>query len=294
MPRLEAVSSETRARRGSSRVSDVLPALSIGSGFVVVASLVAAGQAAPLAQRLHRSGIAGVVHDRSGAPLSLARIVADEDGRSAVTDDSGHFDLRGLAGGRNGFMILKIGFAAVSFEANLPQDSVVIVAVSMHRVRTLDTVDVRARVVQNALVRAGFEERRHLGLGSFLSPEQVDSMVDRVLTPSNFLRATRGIDLRCPRLTCVPVAHNSSTPCLQLFVDGVRIGPAEQLDNLSLSPYEIGAIEVYDRSTIVPAEFQAPPPIKPGRGLTPGSGCGAIVLWTKGWAGIASRRRNPE
>jgi len=117
-------------------------------------------------------------------------------------------------------------------------------------------------------------------------------MVDRVLTPSNFLRATRGIDLRCPGLTCVPVAHNSSTPCLQLFVDGVRIGPAEQLDSLSLSPYEIGAIEVYDRSTIVPAEFQAPPPIKPGRGLTPGSGCGAIVLWTKGWAGIDSRRRN--
>jgi hypothetical protein len=223
---------------------------------------------APDARAQHnRSGIAGVVRDSLGRPVPLAKIFVPDAKETAVTDDSGRFDLRGLPGGANDVTITKIGFAPTSFTATLPADSVVVVAILLHRVQVLATVNVSAARVQQALTRAGFFERQHAGWGTFLTPETVDSMADRLLTPSGFLRDVRGIDLRCGRLTCRPVARNAR--CLRLFVDGASYGSAADIDEMGFTPASISAIEVYDHAATVPIEFQR------------SDGCAAVVLWTK-------------
>ena len=54
-----------------------------------------------------------------------------------------------------------------------------------------------------------------------------------------------------------------------VFIDGIRVrGGASSIDDL-VSPIEIAGIEVY-RGPEVPVEFSGP-----------GSGCGAILIWTQ-------------
>ena len=254
------------------------------ASMIAAASTLEASQATaqntPNQAPRNRSGIAGVVRDSIGAPIRLASILVDGSKQSAVSDDSGHFDLRGLPSGPNGFTVAKIGYAPVSFETSLPPDSVLVLAIRMLSVQTLGTVNVTSERVNVALARSGFFERRRLGFGSFLSPAQVDSMADLIVTPSQFLRGLRGIDLKCGGTTCVPIPRNY-TSCLLLFVDGVPDGPAYWMDSLGLNPNAIAAIEVYDRPATVPIEFQGALPIKRGRGLSAGGGCGAVALWTK-------------
>ena len=225
------------------------------------------------------SGLAGVVRDSLGRPIRLANVLVDRSKLSAVTDDSGHFDLRGLTPGANGFTITKIGYAPVSFETSLPPDSVVVLAIRMRAVQVMNTVNVTAERITAYLARTGFLERRRLGLGKFLSPAQVDSMAPTITTPAQFLRGVAGIDVRCELSSCV-VRSRWQPGCLWLFIDGVPHG-AEQIDSLGLTPGGVAAIEVYDRPSVVPIEFQGSLTQKQGRGMSTGGGCGAIAVWTK-------------
>ena len=260
------------ARKALSMIS------AIGAASAISWSSRASAQSAPT-DVSRKSGIAGVIRDSIGRPIQRANVLVDGEKLTTVSDDSGHFDLRGLPSGPNGFTIAKIGYAPVSFETSLPPDSIVVLAIQMRSVQTLSTVNVTAERVQASLARIGFVERQRLGLGSFLTPQQVDSMADLISTPSQFLRGVRGIDLRCRNLGCVPVARHAG--CLWLFIDGVPNGPARLIDSAGLNPNAISAIEVYDRAGTVPMEFQGALPEKQGRGFSMSGGCGAIAFWTK-------------
>lgn len=231
-------------------------------------SLIACLVAASAASAQHKkSGLAGVVRDSTGAPISHVNVFVATGNAADVTDDSGHFDVRGLPGGPNEVTIAKIGFSPVSFTATLPNDSVVVVAITLHRVQVLDPVSVTAVAARERLARSGFYDRRRAGWGQYLTPEHVDSIADRLVHPSELLRDLRGIDLRCGRATCVPIAHNAR--CLGLYVDGEPMGSAAQLDELGYTPSSIGAVEFYDTPATVPMEYHRV------------DGCAVVLLWTK-------------
>ena len=145
------------------------------------------------------SGLAGVVRDSLGRPIVAASVLVDGSSITAVTDDSGRFDVRRLPGGPNGFTITKIGYAPLSFEVSLPADSVVVLCVRMRSVQLLNTVNVNAERTNSYLARTGFIERQRLGLGTFLTPQHIDSIAMSVVTPAALLRGVRGIDVVCPR-----------------------------------------------------------------------------------------------
>jgi hypothetical protein len=198
---------------------------------------------------------------------------------SAISDDSGRFYLRGLAPGKNGFTITKIGFAPVSFETTLLPDSMLVLSIRMHPVQTLDPVRVSAFRINAYLARTGFTDRKRQGTGSYLTPEYLDSLAPGVATSAQLLRNVRGVDVRCVKSECVVHAHDPPD-CFWLFVDGVALG-TDQIDVVGLTPTDIAAIEVYERASIVPTEFQGAIPQRRGRGLSLAAGCGAIVVWTK-------------
>jgi hypothetical protein len=224
------------------------------------------------------SGLAGVVRDSIGRPIVSANVLVDGSSVAAVTDDSGRFDVRRLPGGPNGFTITKIGYAPLSFEVALPTDSVVVISVMMRSVQVLNTVNVNAERTNAYLVRTGFTERQRIGLGTFLTPQHIDSMAMQVSTPAQLLRDVRGVDVRC-RGSCTVAAH-SPPGCLWLYIDGVPHG-TQQIDSLGFSPSGIAAIEVYERPSMVPLEFQGQLPMKHGRGMSLAGGCGALAIWTK-------------
>jgi hypothetical protein len=239
------------------------------------------------------SGLAGVVRDSLRRPITAASVLVDGSSVFTATDDSGRFDVRHLPAGHNGFTITKIGFAPLSFEVTLPADSVVLLAVTMHPVQLLNTVNVRAERTNTYLARIGFIERQRLGIGSFLSPQHLDSIAMSVTRPSELLRGVRGIDMRCGTgptpagqrpsflvgADCNLTSH-SPPGCLWLFIDGVPHGE-QQIDQLGLSPSGIAAIEVYERPSMVPLEFQGQLPIKKGQNMSMSGGCGALAIWTK-------------
>lgn len=167
----------------------------------------------------------------------------------------------------------------MSFETSLPADSVIVLAIRMRAVQVMNTVNVTAERITAYLARTGFLERRRLGLGNFLSPGQVDSMAPLIMTPAQFLRGVAGIDVHC-ELSSRVVRSRWQPGCLWLFIDGVP-HRVEQIDSLGLTPGGVAAIEVYDRPSVVPIEFQGSLPQKQSRGMSTGSGCGAIAVWTK-------------
>jgi len=239
------------------------------------------------------SGLAGVVRDSLRRPITAASVLVDGTSVFTTTDDSGRFDVRRLPAGPNGFTITKIGFAPLSFEVALPADSVVLLAVTMHPVQLLNTVNVSAERTNMYLARTGFTERRKLGIGSFLTPQHIDSISMSVTRPSELLRGVRGIDIRCGMGPTPPGARpsflvgadcnvTSHRPpgCLWLYIDGVPHGE-EQIDQLGLPPGGVAAIEVYERPSMVPLEFQGQLPIKAGPNFSMASGCGALVIWSK-------------
>ncbi len=243
--------------------------------FAASTSLV--GQQPDTARR--HSGLAGIVRDTLGRPIVAASVLVDGSSVTAVTDDSGRFDVRRLPDGTNGFTITKIGFAPLSFEVSLPADSVVVLSVRMRSVQLLNTVNVNAERTNAYLARTGFIERQRLGLGTFLTPQHIDSVAMSVTLPNQLLQNVRGLDVRCGSANC-RVTTRLPPGCLWLYIDGVPHG-TESIDTLGFSPSGIAAIEVYDRPSLVPMEFQGQLPIKQGRGMSMGAGCGAIAIWTK-------------
>jgi len=225
------------------------------------------------------SGLAGVVRDSVGRPIVAASVIVDGSAGATATDDSGRFDVRRLPAGPNGFTITKIGYAPLSFEVSLPADSLVLLSVTMRSVQVLNTVNVNAERTNAYLARTGFTERQRLGLGSFLTPQRLDSMAMGVTRPSELLRGVRGIDLRCGPVICAITSH-LPPGCLWLFIDGTPHA-TEQIDVVGLSPSGIAAIEVYERPSMVPLEFQGQLPMKQGRGMSTAAGCGALAIWTK-------------
>jgi hypothetical protein len=246
--------------------------------FLMLAATTSLAAQVPDTTRKH-SGLAGIVRDTLGRPIIAANVLVDGSSVAAITDDSGRFDVRRLSAGSNGFTITKIGYAPLSFEVSLPVDSVVVLSAMMRPVQVLNTVNVNAERTNAYLARTGFTERQRLGLGSFLTPQHLDSIAMAVSTPSQLLRGVRGIDLVRCRGLCTVVSH-SPPGCLWLYIDGVPHG-TQQIDSLGFSPSGIAAIEVYERPSIVPMEFQGQLPIKQGGGMSMRAGCGALAIWTK-------------
>lgn len=253
----------------------------LGRVWFLVFTLAAPASLAAQQQDTTRrhSGLAGTVRDSLGRPIVAASVLVDGVNGAVATDDSGRFDMRRLPSGANGFTITKIGYAPLSFEVSLPADSVVVLSVTMRSVQVLNTVNVNAERTNTYLARTGFTERQRLGLGTFLTPQHIDSMAMSVTKPSELLRGVRGIDIRCGPVICKVTTHGPPG-CLWLFIDGVPHG-TEDVDLLGYAPSGIAAIEVYDRPSLVPLEFQGQLPMKQGPAMSMAAGCGALAIWTK-------------
>ena len=241
----------------------------------IAAAELAAAQAPPPGAPHRLTALAGIVRDTLERPIDWVTVLLDGTDLSTVSDDSGRFHLGGITPGSRTFTVMRIGYEPLSFETTLAPDTTLTVDIQLRPTKMLEPVDVTA-VRASRFTRTGFYDRQRLGTGAFVSPERVDSL-RYVTSPARLLRDVPGIDVRCgPAGACV--VRPRWTNCLLLIVDGVSYGES-QLDNV-LGTSEVHAIEVYDRASRVPIEFQGRLPRRTG-GLTVRAGCGAIAVWTK-------------
>jgi hypothetical protein len=251
------------------------------AGVAILLTLPAHSTAqGPLASTPAASGIAGFVRDTTRRPIRLAAVTIASLGRSTVSDDSGFFQIGGLPSGTYTVTITRIGYSPIAFEASLPPDSALMVDIHMRSVSSLDAVIVKGDSVPIRFASTGFADRKKLGIGSFLGPERIDSLREAMVRPSWLLRNVRGIELRCHGASCT--VHTRRPPdCIWLFIDGAY--RRDEIDD-ALSTSQIYAIEVYERPSMVPTEFQAPLPPKRGGVMSLAAGCAALAVWTRGRA----------
>jgi Carboxypeptidase regulatory-like domain len=121
---------------------------------------------------------------------------------------------------------------------------------------------------------AGFFRRRQQEHGQFMTPEEVEALRSRSQNASDII-------LRLPGVRATPTASGRRLElqrCGQpvYYLDGHQYD-TEYIDD-ALGVDDIEAIEVYDGVTRLPLEFNKAPM---GVGSSPGSSCGAIVIWTR-------------
>ncbi|HVX40064.1 MAG TPA: carboxypeptidase-like regulatory domain-containing protein [Gemmatimonadaceae bacterium] len=248
-----------------------------------VALLVAAGsvrgQTAPADTIVpHATALAGRVRDPLGHPLPAATVVAEERGVSTIVTDSGTFSLRNVPPGKTSFTVMRIGYAPVTFDIEMPPDTTVFVDVHLQPVTTLAETKVTGTALSPKLAKTGYYIREKTGLGYFLHPEDLARLKDfgyaslylRDL-PNVFIRKNNGIGYSVLMTNTAPAIGGDLLCSPAIFIDGSA--DRAPLDE-SLDPSEVYAVEVYTHGAQIPASLNVSMTTNP---------CGVIAFWTKAY-----------
>lgn len=280
-----------KAADSTDRIEVEVPAASlmrrdlyIGSSMAVVTRDTAtrADTLVPAVMR-RRSGdgrLSGIVVTAvEGTPLGGA-IVNVRDGPAARANERGEWTLTGAPLGTRMLEVRAVGYyperRPVDVVAGGPPVRTALVTLQS----VLDTVMVTASRMADRFA-TGFAERRRVGVGRYLTPEDIERR-QPVVTSDLFhmipgLRVER-VPLGGTQINMRGIFEERCLPAV--YIDGhyMRELTADDIDTW-VAPKDVAGIEVYTQGT-VPAEFQ------PGLG-----DCGSIVIWTKRRSTPSERRR---
>lgn len=254
-------------------------ALSTGShDSLAVAAPAVTGQPATGSQRAPgrrgRAVMRGVVTTLGGRPIEGARVSVGGTEGTALTDSRGAFVLDGQPSGSQTVLVRRLGYEPAEFAVNLSPSRETEIAVELPDfVPVLSTVVVRAEV-DVALDRIGFTHRQRVGMGRFMTLEEIDRrnathLVDLLADfPMLQARSTGGT-----RRVITGRTRGMGTNCVNFIVDGQPwMGDDAPTD--FMHPQELGAVEAYSAAT-APAEF-----------ARTGTSCETVAIWTKHKLGI--------
>jgi hypothetical protein len=255
-----------------------------------------------------RGVLAGRVLQSDGIPVGHAVVELLGTKDSTQTSSDGHFVLRTTTPGTYMVGVRALGLRPERFVATLAQRPVRDLVISMDRsVPVLATVTTTSDPKLGQQV--GFDKRKAMGIGQFLTYDQIQSKHATAFT--QLLQSLAGISLMASSMQPGGATNGSRGPgsCVSYFVDGipqlqlmehtVDNGPigGETPDNL-IDVSQVGAIEVYS-SAERPAEFQGMQehPMLPGAPV-PKVGldrqqCALVVVWTRGRLGVSAASNAP-
>jgi hypothetical protein len=241
--------------------------------------------------------LTGTVRDTTGAPIAGVEVSVQGISRTATTDRSGAFQLTGIPAGTSQVTLRRVGFAPQTTIMKFADgDNTLGEVVLTATPRELDTVRTleQERYREYPLLRE-FDENRKLGLGQFVTRQQLEMHRGGFMTP--VFNQMRGIMMiRSTNVASHAWLANSlqpTTSCtvLQDYNNGMEATtpvrdaacnycyPAVYLDNSplappgvaanvgSFSPDQFEAIEVYLGAAEVPARY-----------MGARTGCGVVVL----------------
>jgi hypothetical protein len=240
-----------------------------GSTFLTLAGEVTDGRTRVDTLLRGPARLRGTVLNESGRPVTDAIVEVWHTGLSARTDASGQFDIASLPVGTHALEVRRIGFAPQQIPVHLASRSPTSVEVVLDKpVRMLDAVNVTARTLYSRR-QTEIERRRRRGFGHFIMRDELErSATSRV---TDVLRRVPGVRVYTAQGSdMVTFARGTglSGPCRPtVYLDGHRLGSAENVDFLA-TVNSLEAVEVYTSAAQAPVEYW-------------GSGCGAIVLWTR-------------
>lgn len=183
--------------------------------------------------------------------------------------------------------VVRIGYKPLlALRLRLSADNADTIVVALLRIPSLlPPLVVEAAPSESYLVAAGYYERRRLGFGHFLDPEQVEERSRGARDIADLLVNIPGVDLlqfgsgRIGSVVHVTGMNSVARACRvpRVFVDGMLIldsheSPADVVGQLEqvVTPRDVAAVEIYRRPAEVPSQWGGSD-----------SGCGVVLIWTK-------------
>lgn len=228
----------------------------------------------------------GVVVGPESQPLAGVSVQVSNVGHELLTDSLGRFSLARLEPRRYSISFRRVGFAPFDTVLTL-SEALQQLRVSLRRVATLESVRVNAAVTRVP----GFDERRALGIGQFITRDALERQSNRrvgdILASVPGVRVYRGkgyawiaagrgvSTFQNPTLDKSDLERGARPQCyVNVYLDGAMVyssSPnAPLFDVNSLSASEIEAIEYYSGAGQIPARYNRT-----------NASCGVLLIWTR-------------
>ena len=233
-----------------------------------------------------QGSIAGrVLTDSTRAPVPAAELIIVGSTRSAMTDSSGRFVLRGVPAGRRFLVTRALGYRPDTSEVELFDDESLSREIFLRRrITTLGEVSVRdsAPAMSPAKLTEFYERQRAKAGGHFLDSTVIAKWESR--KTGDLLSMVSGVDIkrggssafvtgsRAPPSIRAGVSSSRPPPCfVDVYLDGAPVALGNRaFDVNSLGLNHVAAIEVYTGPANTPARYNRT-----------SSGCGVLLIWTK-------------
>jgi hypothetical protein len=198
-----------------------------------------------------------------------------------TTNDAGDFRLVVTVQGSVTVVLRKLGYNPVGVPLEIgPNDSLHIATRLTRAPQTLDTLRIAGKSERIAPPRyAGFELRRQLNRGTFITPEQLEHTASTSI--GDVLRGIPGIKVNSDAFGILAVESTRGmrldrfarpVPCrVRIMVDGFLM-PLEDVPMPVTSPKALHGIEVYSGPATIPREL-----LRSGEDVF----CGLVAMWTK-------------
>ncbi len=221
--------------------------------------------------------IDGAVTDTNLVPLRGAFVSILGSTLRVGTGPNGRFRIVNVPAGRHVLIVKRSGFRPASSVIDLAAADTLRVAYTLNDdpVATLGPVVVTE--TSPAARLSGFEARRKLGVGEFMTADEIEKR-NSVYT-TELMRKFLSVNVSPSRTSTLIEYFALSTreggnpnvgACpMQVYLDQVPLPTPFNLDLLP-SPRDLAGIEVYAGSSTVPAQFGGA-----------NRGCGVILVWTK-------------
>jgi hypothetical protein len=226
-----------------------------------------------------RGELFGTVRDSLGRPIEGASVNLIAARRATTTDSLGRYRFASLGNGNYTVMARKLGWAPETWDAKLSDGGRLEINFTLRRRTDLDTIRVVGKATCEGLGVLGFECRREIAEkrnAIFLDYPDIDNLGWRYARDMRYWALKeRERWWKDRSLPFVP----SSRRCLNEFVDGRPIGPANPLPKLAI---DIVSIEMYPHTDSVPTTHKdwlwatgttMDRPLRIKR-------CGVVLYWT--------------
>jgi hypothetical protein len=212
--------------------------------------------------------LTGTVRDENGRPLAGTKLAVWGSGLEATSRDDGTFAISQLPAGTQTLESRHVGYSPERVTVDLLSDRTVSITVAMtQRVDVLNDVIVYGKDSELKHVLAGFDQRRRLGFGHFVTRADIEKA--RPLRFTDLVRSTPGVKVvpsGNSEYTIVSSREYGNRCRSDIYINGTRLADPSGID-VMVDPNEVAAIEIYAGSSDTPPQF--------GRGK-----CGSVVIWT--------------
>jgi hypothetical protein len=238
---------------------------------------------------LHAQFVRGMALDaESGRPVADASItlIVERTGRAETTvrsDSLGRFAMTASEPGGYRLRVQRIGYKeATSGLLVLEEGMAVELEMRLAPAASLlQPLRVFARRSWREWGKDGFERRRALGKGVFLTPEDIARVDPRLVT--DYLRDVQGLQILYHGGDSTEIRSLRGHRCLRILVKRLPM-----FDGGLPFPHQVAAVEVYRDFREVPEEFRY-------LALREGGSCGIVNFWSRrAWEPLPERARTPR